>query len=101
MVVSLLAYPFRLSPSGDVATVEEGSDAQLAQEIAVAVLTRPDERPLVPGFGIADPVFQGFDADALRMHVALFGPDVDVDDVQVRFVDDHTQDVVVHFTTAD
>lgn len=101
MAVSLIAYPFRLSPAGSVASVEEGSDAQLAQELAVAVLTRPGERVLAPEFGIDDPAFVGFDDQALRLHVALFGPPVEVDSVEVGFANDHTQDVVVRFTNSE
>lgn len=97
----LLSYPFRLAAAGSVATVEEGSDLQLAQELAVAVLTRPGERVLVPEFGIADPTFVGFDDDALRLHIDLFGPPVDIDDVEVRYVNDRTQDVVVRFQTSE
>lgn len=99
MASSLLAYPFRLSSAGTVVTVEEGSDVQLAQELSVAVLTRPGERPLVPTFGTSDPVFAGFDADALRLHVRTFGPPVLINDVEVTFRDATTQDVRVHFDT--
>ena len=99
MATPLIAYPFRLAPGGGVATAEDSSDEQLAQELAVAVLTRPGERPLVPSFGIADPVFVGFDDDAVRLHVEAFGPGVNIDGVKVRFVNDRTQDVVVTFTS--
>lgn len=99
MTTSLISYPFRLSAAGTVATVPEGSDDQLAQELAVAVLTKQGERMLVPGFGIADPAFVGFEEDALLMHVELFGPPVDIDAVTARFIDDHTQDVVVQFSS--
>jgi hypothetical protein len=97
MAVPLIAYPFRLSPSGSVVTVEEGTDEQHAHELAVAVLTRTGERPLVPDFGTADPVFVGFDNEALRLHVDLFGPPVDITAVAVTFVDDSTQSVVIEF----
>lgn len=97
MAVPLISYPFQLSPAGSVATVDQGSDAQLAQELAVAVLTRTGERVLVPSFGIADPVFVGFDEDALRLHVELFGPPVVIDEVTVQFINDNTQDVAVRF----
>lgn len=99
MATSLIAYPFRIDPTGSVATVEEGSDLQYAHELAVAVLSRPGERVLVPDFGIADPTFVGFDEDALRLHIDMFGPPVNIDRVEVQYVDDHTQDVVVHFTS--
>lgn len=97
MSTPLISYPFRLSPAGSVMTVEEGSDAQLAQELAVAILTRRGERPLVPNFGIADPAFIGFEDDALRLHLELFGPPVELTDVEVKFVSETTQDVVVRF----
>lgn len=99
MATPLIAYPFRLDPSGSLATALEGSDEQLAQELAVAVLTRPEERVLAPDFGVADPVFRGFDEDALRLHIDLFGPPVDLDDVAVQFLDDTHEDVVVTFST--
>jgi hypothetical protein len=94
----LLSYPFRLTAAGSVQTVEEGSDEQLAQELAVAVLTRQGERTLVPAFGVADPVFDGFEPDALRLHVELFGPPVELDAVDVRYLSDTRQDVVVRFS---
>lgn len=101
MATPLIAYPFRLAPTGAVAVVEEGTDEQLAMELAAAVLTRPGERELAPLFGIADPVFAGFEPDALRLHVDLFGPPVSVDEVSLQFRDARTQDVVVYFSAGD
>lgn len=99
MTTPLIAYPFRVDPGGEIATVEAGSDEQLAQELAVAVLTRTGERSLVPGFGIADPAFIGLDEDALRLHIDLYGPPVDLERVDVAYLSDTAQDVVVHFTS--
>lgn len=99
MAVPLISYPFRLAAGGVVAVVEEGRDQQVAEELVTAVLTKRGERVLVPDFGIADPVFVGFDADALRLHVEVYGPPVDVTDVAVQFLDDRTQDVVISFAT--
>lgn len=98
---SLLAYPFRVSPAGPLETVEDGSDEAFAQELAVAVLTVPGERLLVPDFGTADPTFIGFERDALQLHVQLFGPPVSIDDVTVTAVGSTVQDVVVSFTSGD
>lgn len=99
MTTPLISYPFRVAPDGSVETVDDGSDEHFAQELAVAVLTRPGERPLVPDFGVADPTFAGFDSEALALHVDLFGPPVTIDGVRVRFVNEHTQDVVVEFSS--
>lgn len=100
--MELIAYPFRLTPDGtSVAKVVDGSDEAIAQELAVAVLTRPGERLMRPQFGIADPAFVGFDGDALRMHVTLFGPAVELQAVAITDRDDRTQDVTVHFAPAE
>lgn len=100
MPTPLIAYPFTLTGGGSVATVEDGSDVQAAQELAVAVSTRPGERPLVPSFGIADPAFVGFDEEALRLHVELFGPPVRIERVDVLFLSDTVQDVTVEFSSS-
>lgn len=71
-------FPFRLGPGGSVAVVEQDSDRDVENGIAVATLTRPGERPLVPTFGIADPAFVGWEAPALARHLLDFGPAVDV-----------------------
>lgn len=97
MATPLIAYPFRLSASGAVATTEQGTDAQLAEELAVAMLTRTGERELVPDFGLDDPVFAGFDEDALRLHIELFGPPVTIQSVHAEYVSDTVQDVVIEF----
>lgn len=99
MATPLIAYPFQLAPSGAVATAEQDTDTQLAHEVACAVLTAPQERPLATDYGIADPTFSGFEADALRLSVDSHGPPVTIDAVDVRFVDARTQDVVVYFST--
>jgi hypothetical protein len=95
----LIAYPFQLAPAGSVATAEQDTDEQLAHEIAVAILTSPRERLMATDYGIADPAFAGFEADALRLSNDTHGPPVSIDEVTLRFIDDRTQDVVVYFST--
>lgn len=99
MATPLIAYPFRISPAGTVATVDEGTDEQLAQELAIAVLTRTGERILVPEFGLDDPAFRGFDEDALRLHLDLFGPPVQIEQVRTEYVSSTQQDVVIEFAS--
>lgn len=100
MSVPIIAYPFRLAPSGVIQTVEEGTDEQYAQELAVAVLTRPGERDLVPDFGIADPAFVGFDHEALQLHISMFGPPVELTAVTVTPTSDTAQDVTIDFESS-
>lgn len=99
MATPLIGYPFQLAAAGVVATAEQDTDTQLAHEIACAVLTAPQERPLATDYGIADPAFAGFEADALRLSIDSHGPPVTISEVTVRPIDDRTQDVVVYFST--
>lgn len=76
-------FPFRLAPHGSVLAVPQDSDRDLENLIAVAVLTRPGEREQCPTFGIADPVFSGWERPSLERHLLDFGPEVDVGDVSI------------------
>jgi hypothetical protein len=94
-VVQILAFPFRLGPTGAVATVEQGSDAEIDQQLAVAVLTAPGERDQCPTFGVADGAFSGFPLGSLQRHVLDFGPSVNVTEVVVTPTEDGREQVVV------
>lgn len=59
----LLAVPFRLLPSGNLATVLEDSAADVAQSVRTLLLTRPGERLMSPDLGTPDPVFVGLDPE--------------------------------------
>lgn len=63
-------------------TVEQGSDAEVDELIAVAVLTIPGERIQVPTFGVNDPAFEGFELGSLQRHLMDFGPPVIVTAVE-------------------
>jgi hypothetical protein len=75
---NVLSFPFRITLSGTAATVEHGSDAEITELLAVAALTTPGERIVVPTFGVDDPVFIGFDVASLQRHCNDFGPDVTI-----------------------
>lgn len=78
-----MSFPFRLDPTGVVATVEQGSDMWIEELIALAMLTRPGERPQVPTFGVADPAFAAFQVGSLQRHLIDFGPPVSITSVIV------------------
>jgi hypothetical protein len=82
-MVQVWDFPFRLGPDGSVATVEQDSDRDLENLIAVAVYTRPGERVQCPTFGIADPVFTGWERASLARHLLDFGPAVDIVDMSI------------------
>lgn len=80
----ILSHPFRLLANGAAATVEQDTDAGDAEQIAVLILTRRKERPLVSGFGMTDPTFGGFDVGELAAGVTIYGPPRPIADVVVR-----------------
>lgn len=97
MAVQLIAFPFRLGPTGSLATVEQNSDADVDQQLAIAVLTAPGERDQAPTFGVADPAFSGFPLGALQRHVTDFGPRVAITEVVVTPTQDGREEVVVNW----
>lgn len=94
---ALLSHPFRLAPNGALATVPQEGDQYRAEQLAMLILTRPGERPLVPDLGLADPTFAGFDGSTLQQQADAFGPAVTIVDVRVEPAPGDRQDVVVGF----
>jgi hypothetical protein len=82
--VRLISFPFRLDPTGSVATVEQDGDAEIGEHIALAMLTRPAERIQAPTFGVKDVAFIGFELGSLQRHLNDFGPHVEVTTVSIR-----------------
>lgn len=100
MAVRVISFPFRLGPTGSVATVEQGSDQEINEEIAVGMLTRPGERIQVPTFGVADPAFEGFILGALQRQLNDFGPDVTVTEVSSSAMVDGRQQVTINWSAS-
>lgn len=96
-MAAILSHPFRLDPSGYAATVEQDSDAGIAEQVAVAILTRVGERELVPTFGIPGAAFAGLDRAALEAVLAVHGPPVTIEAVEVTYPTATTQQVEVSY----
>ncbi len=94
-VVRVISFPFRLDGTGAVASVEQDSDQDIEETIALAALTRPGERIQAPTFGIADPAFGHFQAAALQRHLIDFGPDVEITAVAAQPDGDGRERVIV------
>lgn len=92
-----LSYPMRLAPNGSFVTVDQGTDTDAREQIAVICLTRPGERPVTPGFGTSDPAFTGFRGTELVAQIAQWGPPVAIDDIAVEALTDTVQHVTVEF----
>lgn len=97
-MAALLAHPLRLRPGGQLSTVDEGSDAHAAQDIAVLIGTRPGERDLVPEFGLEDPAFDELHIAELTAQVAVYGPARTITDIATSVTRDGTATSVVTFT---
>lgn len=65
-----IALPVRLLPSGNLATVEQDSTAEVAQSVRALLLTEPGERLADPDIGTPDPVFDGLDAEEVTAVLA-------------------------------
>lgn len=98
MAARVMSFPFRLDGTGAVASVEQDSDQDIEESIALAALTRPGERIQAPTFGIADPAFAHFQAAALQRHLVDFGPDVDITAVTTQPDTDGRERVTVSWT---
>ena len=69
-----LSFPFRLTPTGSVATVERGSNDEIEEAIAVLTLTVVGERPMRPSFGVPDPAFAGLYVGDIQVGLNEHGP---------------------------
>jgi hypothetical protein len=69
-----IGFPFRITPKGEVSTVQQGSDAEVRQTIAVLILTRLGERYMVPQFGTPDPLMASIASGDIQVGLDSFGP---------------------------
>ena len=99
MTTGLISFPFRITPGGDVATVERCSDDEVREAIAVLLLTRPGERPLAPAYGTPDPVYAGLSAGGIQLGLETFGPaGIVVTALDVTPLSDTTSEAVVRWS---
>ncbi|QKY79795.1 baseplate wedge protein [Arthrobacter phage Bumble] len=95
----VISFPFRLTATGDVATVERGSDAEVTEAIAVLLLTQPGERPLVPEYGTPDPAYAGLSAGGVQLGLDTYGPEgVLVEGLDLVPVNDTQSEAVVRWS---
>lgn len=94
-MVNILQHPFRVV-AGSVAVVDADDDVGTAQQIAVVVMTRRGERPLVPAFGTEDPTFNRVDISDIEATMRQFYPEITIEDAVVTVAGD-TQRVEVQY----
>jgi hypothetical protein len=95
--MDILAFPFRLKEDGTAVKVVQGSEADHAQKISQLVRTRIGELPLAPAFGITDPTLYRVDAGEIVSGMALYYPEVEIQDVIVYTTDTGRNAVEVVF----
>lgn len=89
------AFPFRLTPRGTIATVDQDSELGRRDQVAHLLLTRPGEREVLPGFGVEDPRYVGVDAGAVATAVSTYLPAIAAPVVTATDNNDGTQRVTV------
>lgn len=72
-----LALPITITAGGRLSGVELGSDADLAQSVALLAATRPGERRAVPEYGVEAGLGGAVDVDGIRAAIVDFEPRVD------------------------
>lgn len=73
-----LAIPARLQADGKLASVDQGSDREIAQRVLVVCRTPPGWLDGRPGFGLQEDTFRSSGADLAEVdrQLAALGPDV-------------------------
>ena len=77
-----LAFPIKVASQG-LATVEQDTDPDLVQSVALLLNTRPGERRSVPEYGLPDPVFGGVDPTDVRAVVAEWEDRADLEQLEI------------------
>lgn len=95
-MADVISHPFRLGAAdGRIATVTQGSEREVAERLAVILLTRRGERPMATQFGIIDPAFNRVEQSDIAFAVNLYGPEIEISDVREVFINDRTLEVQV------
>jgi hypothetical protein len=100
-VPRMISFPFRMDPTGSIASVDQDSDAEIEEQLALAMLTRPRERITVPTFGVADPAFARFQLGALQRHCLDFGPNVVVKNIETQLLAGDREEVAISWQRRD
>ncbi len=64
-----LQIPFALAADGSAMVVEQDTEAEVIQSVAMLVGTRPGTRLVAPSYGIPDPTFAGISPVVLQTAV--------------------------------
>lgn len=96
-MAELIGFPFTITRNGNIVTREDGSVEGLTEDIAVLCLTQPGERELVPEFGLPDIAYEGVLQEALASKIAMFGPNVSINNIKSSFPREGFQQIEIEF----
>jgi phage baseplate assembly protein W len=77
-----LAFPIRVTSQG-LATVQQDSDADIVQSVALLLNTRPGDRRSLPDYGLPDPVFGHLSSADVVAVVAEWEDRANLDDLDI------------------
>lgn len=100
MAEFVLSYPFRIDEKNNRASVVyTGTSPYKAEQINAIVKTEKDERPLMPDFGLTDPVFNKFEVSEFMTTLNRFytSDELQVTGLQVKQVGGKDTDVIIEF----
>lgn len=99
-MAAIFSLPFRIGTNGQAASVDQYSDAGVAQQIAVLILTQKGEHELAPNYGIADPLWTpGVDVAEINAQLAIYGPPAVVSTISADYPTDRTERLLLEFTS--
>jgi hypothetical protein len=66
------AVPFYVADDGAVGTVQQDTETEIIQSVAMLCGTVPGTRLVVPAYGLTDPTFAGINPTELQVQVSRF-----------------------------
>lgn len=89
--------PIRFT-SGEIEKIQDDTDEYYAQLLALTTQIIPGELPLIPDYGVADPVFSQEAKEQLAFNAGAFIPEIIIDNVELNQNVDGTARIVIGFT---
>lgn len=74
-MVALISHPFRIGYGGQLATVEENTDAHLDQHVQLIIGTHLGEREMAWAYGVPQLAWAELTAADIQTVIDLYGPD--------------------------
>tara|TARA_B100000287_G_C20338905_1_gene664975 strand:+ start:405 stop:710 length:306 start_codon:yes stop_codon:yes gene_type:complete len=100
MAEFVLSYPFRIDPFNSRAgVVSTDTDTYKAEQVTAFCRTEKNERPIMPDYGITDPLFNRFDTGEFSEGFTNFysSEDIKISAIQLKERGGRQTDVIIEF----